>query len=50
MSNTRSGRPSGWQKIQDDLKVRFEDLKDMVLVRVGKRRLYPMEALPAPLW
>lgn len=38
MSNTRSGRPSGWQKIQDDLKVRFEDLKDMVLVRVGKRR------------
>ncbi|KAB2768035.1 ABC transporter permease [Brucella anthropi] len=29
---------NAWRRILDDIRVRFEDLKDMLLVRIGKRR------------
>ncbi len=29
---------NAWRRTLDDIRVRFEDLKDMLLVRIGKRR------------
>ena len=38
MSNASRNRQNAFAKIMDDLRIRFEDLKDMLLVRIGKRR------------
>ena len=38
MIDAGRGRRQGLRKITDDIRIRFDDLKDMLLVRIGKRR------------